>query len=293
MIKSPHSKIDLHSHTNASDGFLSPIDLIDRAIENGIDLLAITDHDTINGYLIAKQYLSEVKHTHSTIPLTLIPGIEISCIWNDREIHVVGLGIDTQNSFLKEQLEAQQSKRVLRATLINKRLEKKGIIGALNYVEKLTQGETISRAHFAKFLIEQNYVKSMNNAFKKYLGKSGMAYVPPQWMTMENAINLIHHCGGLAVIAHPLRYELSTLKLQQLLVDFKTLHGDAIEVSQSNQSHDDMVKLAKYALEFNFMASQGSDFHYFGNNIELGKVYPLPDDVKPIWQSLAIKEYNT
>ncbi|OCG24866.1 hypothetical protein A9G11_02925 [Gilliamella sp. wkB108] len=272
--------VDLHSHTTASDGILTPTDLVKRAVSNQIDILAITDHDTVKGLFEAQQTINE-----ENLPLKLINGVEISTIWKNNEIHVVGLNIDIEHTQLLTLLLSQEQGRINRAIAISNKLAKLHIENAYEQAQQFAKGDIVSRSHFARFLVAKGYVKDIKQAFKKYLGKSGYAYVPSQCCSIVDAINAIHAAGGQAVLAHPSRYDLTLTKLKLLITEFKAAGGDAIEVSQSRQTQDDLQKLAKLANEFELLASQGSDFHDLVNYLDLGKTTPLPGSVTPIWHN--------
>ena len=272
--------VDLHSHTTASDGILTPSELVKRAADNQINMLAITDHDTIKGLLEAKAAIER-----DNLPVKLIYGVEVSTMWKNNEIHIVGLNIDIQNSHLLELLTAQEQSRIDRAISISEKLAKVSIDNAYEQAQQFSKGDIVSRAHFARFLVANNHVKDIKRAFKKYLGKSGYAYVPAKWCSIADAVNAIHAAGGQAVLAHPTRYDLTLTKLKLLISEFKSYGGDGIEVSQSRQTQDDLQRLAKLANEFELLASQGSDFHDLLNYLDLGKTTPLPGSVTPIWQN--------
>ena len=163
---------DLHSHTTASDGILTPIELVNRAVNNHIDVLAITDHDTVKGAVIAKQFVDESK-----LNIKLICGVEISTLWKNNEIHIVGLNIDPNNDQLNQLLLAQEQGRVQRAIQIGSKLQKVSVDNAYEQAKQYAKGDIVSRAHFARFLVDKGIVKDVKRAFKKYLGKSGYAYV--------------------------------------------------------------------------------------------------------------------
>jgi len=272
--------VDLHSHTTASDGILTPSELVKRAVDNQINMLAITDHDTIKGLLEAKATIER-----NNLPVKLIYGVEVSTMWKNNEIHIVGLNIDIENSHLLELLTAQEQSRIDRAISISEKLAKVSIDNAYEQAQQFSKGDIVSRAHFARFLVANNYVKDIKRAFKKYLGKSGYAYVPAKWCSIADAVNAIHAAGGQAVLAHPTRYDLTLTKLKLLISEFKSYGGDGIEVSQSRQTQDDLQRLAKLANEFELLASQGSDFHDLLNYLDLGKTTPLPGSVTPIWHN--------
>ena len=272
--------VDLHSHTTASDGILTPSELVKRAVDNQINMLAITDHDTIKGLIEAKATIER-----DNLPVKLIYGVEVSTMWKNNEIHIVGLNIDIENSHLLELLTAQEQSRIDRAISISEKLAKVSIDNAYEQAQQFSKGDIVSRAHFARFLVANNYAKDIKRAFKKYLGKSGYAYVPAKWCSIADAVNAIHAAGGQAVLAHPTRYDLTLTKLKLLISEFKSYGGDGIEVSQSRQTQDDLQRLAKLANEFELLASQGSDFHDLLNYLDLGKTTPLPGSVTPIWHN--------
>ncbi|EKM0525423.1 PHP domain-containing protein [Cronobacter turicensis] len=269
---------DLHSHTTASDGLLTPEQLVHRAVEMGIHTLAITDHDTTAGLPAAHQ---EIKR--AGLALRLIDGVEISTLWENHEIHIVGLGIDITHPDMIAFLDGQAQRRMQRAEMIAERLEKARIPGALEGARRLADGGVVTRGHFARFLIEDGRATNMANVFKHYLARGKTGYVPPQWCTIEQAIDVIHHSGGQAVIAHPGRYQLSAKWLKRLLNQFAAAGGDAMEVAQCQQAPNERNQLASYAGQFGLLASQGSDFHQPCPWIELGRRLRLPDGLTPVW----------
>lgn len=269
---------DLHCHSNASDGILTPSEVVQHAIDNQVNVLALTDHDTIKGLNEAHQYIRT-----KNLPIHLINGVEISTLWQGNEIHIVGLKIDIENKPLMQLLDNQQQCRVDRAIEISDKLNKVSIADAYENALLYAQGDVVSRAHFARFLVDKGFAKNIKQAFKKYLGKSGYAYVEPKWTSIEEAITIIHQANGQAILAHPLRYDLSTNKINKLVHYFKENGGDAIEVSQSLQTLTDLKLLAQLANKFDLLASQGSDFHGLNRYLDLGKTLPLPTNVKPIW----------
>lgn len=247
---------DLHSHTTASDGCLTPEALVHRAVEMRVGTLAITDHDTTAAIAPAREEISR-----SGLALNLIPGVEISTVWENHEIHIVGLNIDITHPLMCEFLAQQTERRNQRAQLIAERLEKAQIPGALESAQRLAQGGAVTRGHFARFLVECGKASSMADVFKKYLARGKTGYVPPQWCTIEQSIDVIHHSGGKAVLAHPGRYNLSAKWLKRLVAHFAEHHGDAMEVAQCQQSPNERTQLATLARQHHLWASQGSDFH--------------------------------
>lgn len=270
---------DLHSHTTASDGCLTPEALVHRAVEMRVGTLAITDHDTTAAIAPAREDISR-----SGLALNLIPGVEISTVWENHEIHIVGLNIDITHPLMCEFLAQQTERRNQRAQLIAERLEKAQIPGALEGAQQLAQGGAVTRGHFARFLVECGKASSMADVFKKYLARGKTGYVPPQWCTIEQAIDVIHHSGGKAVLAHPGRYNLSAKWLKRLVAHFAEHHGDAMEVAQCQQSPNERTQLATLARQHHLWASQGSDFHQPCPWIELGRKLWLPAGVEGVWQ---------
>ncbi|HAX2603523.1 TPA: 5'-3' exoribonuclease [Escherichia coli] len=270
---------DLHSHTTASDGCLTPEALVRRAVEMRVGTLAITDHDTTAAIAPAREEISR-----SGLALNLIPGVEISTVWENHEIHIVGLNIDITHPLMCEFLAQQTERRNQRAQLIAERLEKAQIPGALEGAQQLAQGGAVTRGHFARFLVECGKASSMADVFKKYLARGKTGYVPPQWCTIEQAIDVIHHSGGKAVLAHPGRYNLSAKWLKRLVAHFAEHHGDAMEVAQCQQSPNERTQLATLARQHHLWASQGSDFHQPCPWIELGRKLWLPAGVEGVWQ---------
>ncbi|EHG6152780.1 RNase RNM [Escherichia fergusonii] len=270
---------DLHSHTTASDGCLTPEALVHRAVEMRVGTLAITDHDTTAAIAPAREEISR-----SGLVLNLIPGVEISTVWENHEIHIVGLNIDITHPLMCEFLAQQTERRNQRAKLIAERLEKAQIPGALEGAQRLAQGGAVTRGHFARFLVECGKASSIADVFKKYLARGKTGYVPPQWCTIEQAIDAIHHSGGKAVLAHPGRYNLSAKWLKRLVAHFAEHHGDAMEVAQCQQSPNERTQLATLARQHHLWASQGSDFHQPCPWIELGRKLWLPAGVEGVWQ---------
>lgn len=270
---------DLHSHTTASDGCLTPEALVHRAVEMRVGTLAITDHDTTAAIAPAREEISR-----SGLALNLIPGVEISTVWENHEIHIVGLNIDITHPLMCEFLAQQTERRNQRAQLIAERLEKAQIPGALEGAQQLAQGGAVTRGHFARFLVECGKASSMADVFKKYLARGKTGCVPPQWCTIEQAIDVIHHSGGKAVLAHPGRYNLSAKWLKRLVAHFAEHHGDAMEVAQCQQSPNERTQLATLARQHHLWASQGSDFHQPCPWIELGRKLWLPAGVEGVWQ---------
>lgn len=272
-------KIDLHSHTTASDGRLSPEQLIDRAIEFRVQVLAITDHDTVDGLSVAHSYIRK-----NDIDLTLIDGIEISTVWQNKDIHIVGLNIDREHPALQTLIHEQKRRRAERSELIAQRLAKATREGVLEEVREIAGDASVTRAHFAKWLVDNGYAKTMQQVFKKYLTRNNPGYVPPSWCSIEDAVTAIHAAGGQAVLGHPGRYQLTAKWIKRLITAFCEAGGDAMEVAQPQQAQQERRNLADYAIQYKLLASQGSDFHYPSPWMELGRNLWLPAGVEPVWK---------
>jgi predicted metal-dependent phosphoesterase TrpH len=273
-----HLSIDLHSHSIASDGTLTPTELVQRAHDQGVDVLALTDHDGTGG-------LEEAGLVAKELGLHLVPGVEISISWNGVTFHIVGLNIDPTHAGLQAGLSKLRAFREERAEEISRRLAKHGIEGALEGAKAFASGQIIGRTHFARFLVEQGHAKDMRKVFKKFLVHNRPGYVPGEWATLEDALSWIHDSGGQAVIAHPARYRLSATRLRQFMQEFKDAGGEALEVVSGSHSAGDVQGMAQYAKRFELLASCGSDYHGPEQSwVELGKLPALPDGCTPVWQ---------
>jgi len=268
---------DLHSHSIASDGTLTPIELVKRACEQGVDVLALTDHDTTDG-------LDEARHQAQLSGMKLINGVEISVTWEGHTVHILGLDIDAQNTQLQQGLAALREFRDWRAQEIGRLLEKAGIEDAFNGAQKYAHGNLIGRAHFARYLLELGLAKNMNDVFKKYLVHRKPGYVNGKWAALDDAIGWIRASGGVAVIAHPARYNMSATKLRRLIQEFKDVGGSGIEVVSGSHNASDRHNIGQYAKRFELLASMGSDYHGPENPwIELGRLQELPQGCTPVW----------
>ena len=269
---------DLHSHSTVSDGSLSPEHLVARAIDQGVDVLALTDHDGTEGITAAQAAAQGTK-------LSLVTGVEISVTWGSSTIHILGLMVDHKNASLQKGLEKIRDYRKERAVKIAERLEKSGISGAYEGASQYASPVMLGRVHFAKFLVDKGHAKNINDVFKRYLVRNKPGYVSGEWATLAQAVNWINGAGGQAVIAHPARYKMTATKLRRLITEFKELGGVGLEVVSGRQHPEEIKTLAKLANDFNLLASCGSDFHSPDNTwVELGRLPELPSSVNPIWK---------
>lgn len=268
---------DLHSHSLASDGTLTPTELVQRAASAGVDVLALTDHDETSG-------IAEAQSAAQSAGIELVPGVEVSVTWSKQTVHVVGLHIDPTSSPLLQGLARLREFRNWRAEEIGRRLARHGIPGAYEAAREKARGRIISRTHFAQFLAEQGYADSVRGVFKSFLKPNKPGHVSGQWASLEEALGWIHCAGGQAVIAHPARYNMTASKRRKLLGEFVELGGEGLEVVSGSHSRGDNFSMAQLAKMFGLNASAGSDFHGPENPwVELGRLQPLPEGCVPIW----------
>jgi 3',5'-nucleoside bisphosphate phosphatase len=277
MMQSP----DLHTHSTASDGTLSPDSLMRRASGAGVQVIALTDHDTTDG-------LAEAQITADALGIRLIPGVEISVTWGGRTVHVVGLNIDPENPELQDGLSRLLAYRGWRAEEIGRRLAKQGIEGAYEGARAFSNGRLIGRTHFARYLVQQGRATDLRDVFSRFLVTGKPGHVPGEWATLEDATRWIRGAGGQAVIAHPARYKLTRTRLLKLLGELRECGGAGLEVVSGSHSRDEILTFASVAREQCLLASAGSDFHGPDNPwIDLGRLPALPAGCTPIWHDWA------
>ena len=273
-----NSVIDLHCHTTASDGSLSPAELVERASERGIQTLAITDHDTLEGFRQGRD-MAEKKN------LRLIPGIELSCVWGGATIHIVGLNMDVDSAAMKEAEAFQLNARNERCELIAQRVGKKLKQDiCMDSVREYAGSDIVGRPHFARYLVDQGWVPSMQAAFTKYLGSGKVGDVKTSWPELEQVVRWIVDAGGVAVLAHAHLYKMTRTKLRACMSDFIEAGGSAVEVAYGQMDNNQRGQMTTLAKDMGLMGSCGSDFHgpnRFG--LDLGVMPAFPKDVTPVW----------
>ena len=277
--------IDLHTHTNKSDGTLSPTELVDLATEKGISFLAVTDHDSVEGIEEAIMRAKEINDDPSSVrhaPI-VVPGIEFSADWNGRDVHVVGLGIDHHNKEFVDSLQNFLDSREGRNRKMAENLKNIGIGISYEGLRRMFPDSVLTRAHFAKYLYEYGYVRSTHDAFERYLGPDSPCYVPREKITPVQAVKMTLSAGGIPVLAHPLIYRFGDEKLRELITEMKAVGLKGIEAMYSTHSEEDEEYVKNLASEMGLVISGGSDFH--GSNkpgIELGTGtgnLNIPEDV--------------
>lgn len=269
---------DLHCHSTASDGLLAPAELVRRAAANGVDMLALTDHDEISG-------LAEARACAAGLGMRFVDGVEVSVSWGGITIHIVGLNIDAADARLRQGLHAIRQGRTERANKMAQDLARAGIPGSLEgayaYVDN---PNLIGRTHFARFLVEKRYASDVRSAFQHYLVYGKPGYVPHQWATLQEGLACIRAGGGVAVVAHPGRYKLTRADMRRFLGEFRDGGGAGIEVVTSSHTPEQFLEYAILANEFGLLASRGSDFHGPGESrVDLGKLPRLAAELKPVW----------
>lgn len=272
---------DLHCHSTVSDGTLSPEELAARAGANGVQLWALTDHDEVGG----QQRACTAAHAHGMRYLT---GSEISVTFANQTVHIVGLGFDADNAALVKGLSDTRNGRERRARDMAADLERVGIHGtfegALKYVGN---PDLISRTHFARYMVEVGVCADPHEVFKKYLTEGKPGFVEHRWAKLADAVRWITEAGGIAVIAHPGRYNFTPNEEFALFTEFKNHGGQGVEVVTGSHTVPEYQKYADMAQEFDLLASRGSDFHSPGeSHTDLGALPDLPGRVKPVWEAL-------
>jgi len=272
---------DLHSHSNVSDGTLTPEALAERAAAQGVDVWALTDHDELGGQ-------ARARAAASAAGVDYLCGVEVSVSFAGETVHIVGLGVDADNPALKEGLAATRAGRLQRAHEMAAGLAKVGIDGAFEGALKYVGNpDLISRTHFARFLVETGVCTDTHAVFRRYLTQGHPGYVPHQWARLGEAVRWITGAGGVAVIAHPGRYKFSPTAEYALFTEFIGHGGRGVEVITGSHGVADQLKYADMAEEFGLLASRGSDFHSpTESRLNLGDLPDLPGRLQPVWAAL-------
>lgn len=273
---------DLHCHSNVSDGTLTPEEVAARAHRNGVELWSLTDHDEIGGQERAR----DAAHR---LGMSYLSGSEISVTFAGRTVHIVGLGFDANDTDLAHGLAATRGGREQRARNMAADLERVGVYGAFEGALKYVGNpDLISRTHFARYMVEIGVCKELSDVFKRYLTEGKPGYVEHRWAKLSDAVRWITEAGGVAVIAHPGRYDLTPNEEFALFDEFKALGGLGVEVVTGSHTVPEYQKYADLACELDLLASRGSDFHDpKESHTDLGTLPALPKRVRPVWEALA------
>lgn len=282
-IPFPHDiSVDLHMHSTASDGALSPEDLVRYAHANGVQMMALTDHDTIAGQHAARETAQELG-------IRYVSGVEISVTWGGETIHVVGLNFDPSSPGLHGLLAGIQQGRQERAVSMARGLIDHGLPDVLEEARSYAKNpEMIGRTHFARAMVARGICSDVGEVFQRYLVPGKPGYAPHEWTSLTRAVTEIRQAGGVAVIAHPARYRLSATGHWALIDEFKTLGGSALEIVTGSHTEQEARRFQRVAVDHGLSASLGSDFHAVGESrYDAGAVPRLPDASRPIWLDWA------
>ena len=272
-------KIDLHNHSYYSDGVLSPTEVVRLAKEESCDVFALTDHDTTDG-------LSEAKTEADRLQMHFIPGVEVSAMWNNMTIHILGLDVDADNTVLQAGLKQHQDFRELRAEKMARSLGGAGVVGAYEKTKILAKTGMITRTHFAQMLIQEGICKDMKSVFKRFLTGKKPGGVKSEWAQYDEVISWIHAAGGVAVLAHPLRYRMTNTKVKRMMSDLSANGCDGVEVVTGSSSSDEITLVSQWANELGLLSSSGSDYHgWLNQRIKIGKLQDLPNIDRAIWRN--------
>lgn len=274
-------KVDLHCHSTASDGVLSPGAVVARAAQQGVTLLVLTDHDTLDG-------LDEAHDEAERQGITLVNGVELSCVWGGTAVHVLGYGFSRCSSVLCEAVAEVSEGRWLRAREIARRLQKLDMGDAFEGARSIQQaaGDTRNapaRPHFAEYLVQAGFAKDRSEAFRKWLGAGKVGDVKQHWPSLTQVMSVLHGANAWISLAHPYQYNFTRLKRRKLITDFVEAGGHALEVSNGRQVAEQVNNLAVLVREFGLSASAGSDFHAPQLWSELGTYRAFPKDLRTLW----------
>jgi hypothetical protein len=273
---------DLHCHSNVSDGTLSPEDVAERAHQNGVELWALTDHDEIGGQ-------QRARDAAARLGMGYLPGVEISVSFAGKTVHIVGLGFDPDEPAIVQGLADTRGGRERRARDMAADLARVGISGAFEGALKYVGNpDLISRTHFARYLVELGVCGDPHEVFKRYLTEGKPGFVEHRWANLKDAVQWIVGAGGVAVIAHPGRYDFTPNEEYALFTEFKAHGGLGVEVVTGSHTVAEYGKYADMACEFGMLASRGSDFHDPNeSHTDLGTLPELPGKLTPVWEALA------
>ena len=272
---------DLHCHSNVSDGTLTPEAVAERAAANGVALWSLTDHDEVGGQHRAHAAAAKLG-------MAYLSGAEISVTFAGKTVHIVGLGFDPDDPQLLQGLADTRNGRERRARDIGTELAKVGIPDAFEGALKFVGNpDLISRTHFARYIVEIGVCADPHDVFRRYLAEGKPGFVPHNWARLSDAVRWITEAGGVAVIAHPGRYDFTPNEEFALFSEFKAHGGQGVEVVTGSHTVAEYARYADMAIEFDLLASRGSDFHDPSeSHTDLGALPDLPGKVTPVWAAL-------
>lgn len=246
--------IDLHTHSNKSDGSMSPVELVDEAKKVGLSAIALTDHDTIDG-------LDEAIKHGNEIGIKVIPGVELSCEYNGKDVHIVGLFINQHNKEFNSQLRAFVDSRDIRNKKMCQKLTDAGMPVIYEEMVEMYGDSVLTRAHYARYMLEKGYIKSLSEAFERYIGDHSPYYIPREKVTPKQGVELILSAGGIPVLAHPILYKLGKEAMDNLVSSLKEYGLVGIEAIYSTYTSADERYIREIAKRYSLLISGGSDFH--------------------------------
>jgi predicted metal-dependent phosphoesterase TrpH len=275
----PHDlNVDLHMHSTASDGTLSPEDLVARGAANGVQIMALTDHDTLDG--LARARAAAADHG-----IRFFNGVEISVTWGGETLHMVGLDFDDQHPALAGSLRQVAASRFERARAMDQGLMAVGLPSIFDEAMAFAGNPNlIGRAHFARAMVARGICSHMQAVFDQYLTPGHPGYVPHEWSSLRQAMEWVHQAGGFTVLAHPARYRINATAHWALIQEFMSLGGKTIEVATGSHSLDETRRYQRLSIELGLMASRGSDFHCpKESRCDVGQAPALPCGTLPVW----------
>lgn len=281
----PHDlNVDLHMHSTASDGVLRPSVLVSRGKDHGVQLMAITDHDTLDG-------LAEGEEAALDLHVPFLNGVEISVTWGGETLHLVGLGFDREHPSLAGALREMQTSRFERARDMDRALVQSGLPSVLEAALGFAGNPNlIGRTHFARALVDAGVCRGIQEVFDRFLTPGKPGYVSHQWASLREAMGWILSAGGVPVLAHPARYRLNDTAHWALMQEYMALGGTAIEVSTGSHTQDDTRRYQRLSVELGMKASRGSDFHCpRESRCDVGRAPPLPDGTLPVWAGWTVQ----
>lgn len=272
--------VDLHNHSYYSDGVLSPSALACLAKKSGCDVFALTDHDTTDG-------LDEAQQEADNQQIRLIHGVEISAMWSNVTVHIIGLNVDKNNVILQKGLKQHQDFRKIRTEKIARSLSGAGVIDALKKTQDIAKTQMITRMHFAQMLVEEGICKDMKSVFRRFLTGKKPGGVSNKWEQFDVVIEWIHAAGGKAILAHPLRYKMNNTKIQRMFSNFSNAGLDGVEIVGAYSTNQEIALVSQWADEYKLLHSCGSDYHGWQNQrVQIGRLKLLPDPEKFIFKYL-------
>lgn len=271
--------IDLHVHSICSDGSLTPSELVHLGIEKGLTAFALTDHDSTAG-------LAEAMEAAKGKPIEVIPGIELSTEYEGKDIHIVGLYIDPEETHFKTHIQEFVDSRVLRNQKMCQKLSEAGVDITYEDLIATYPDSVITRAHYGQYIMAKGYAKSMAEVFDRYIGDHAPCFIPREKVTPAQAVELILKAGGIPILAHPILYHMSDSRLEKLVQELKAVGLVGIEAIYSTYTAGEENQIQRLANQYNLAISGGSDFHGKAKpKLEMGTGYgglQVPDSV--LWE---------